>query len=190
MTVVCLGSGPSLTQQDIDACRGRGLTIAVNTTYKKALWATALYAADKKWWESVDFAPDFGGLKFSIEPKHRDADAHAVHTLKNTGRIGLETGAFGLRTGANSGYQAINLAVHMGARRIILLGYDMQPGPSGEHHHHPEHVDGYYPDYVNGPAAFEGLVQPLRDLGIHVWNCSRQTAITAFPRATLQDALQ
>ena len=48
-------------------------------------------------------------------------------------------GKRGLRVNGNSGAGAINLAYHFGARRILLVGMDMKPGPNGEKHWHPDH---------------------------------------------------
>ena len=39
-----------------------------------------------------------------------------------------------LVTGHNSGFQALNLAVLAGARRILLLGYDGKAGQDGRTH--------------------------------------------------------
>jgi hypothetical protein len=186
-TVVLLGSGPSLTLEDVASVRGRARVIAINTTYLLAPWADALYACDSKWWTWHEGAPSFRGPKYSIDkPAARWPD---VQVLQNTGPYGLELAPTGLRTGKNSGYQAINLAVHFGAARILLLGYDMAAAPSGRTHWHGAHPDHQPSPYPQMIAAFDGLVAPLAELGIRVVNCSRQTALTTFPRAALAEAL-
>ena len=97
-----------------------------------------------------------------------------------------------LHTGNNSGYQAIGLAVLLGAARILLLGYDMSR-TGGKSHHHGDHPSG-----LNNPtgeqlqryaAAFETLPPDLDRLGIECINCSRETALTCFPRARIEDVL-
>ena len=49
-TAVCIASGPSLTQADVDYVRGKARVIVVNNGYLLAPWADVLYAADARWW--------------------------------------------------------------------------------------------------------------------------------------------
>lgn len=191
-TVVCIASGPSLTPDDVNYTRGRARVIVVNDTYRLAPWADALYAADAGWWRVHRNASVFAGLKYSIGSRGSGLPKSVV-ALRNTGTGGLELHPTGLKTGRNSGYQAINLAVHLGARRIVLLGYDMQPDATGKAHWFGAHLAP-----LNQPSqqifkswqkAFPTLVAPLTALGITVVNCSRVTALTCFPRQSLRNAL-
>lgn len=191
-TVVCLGSGPSLTVEDVEACRGRAAVIAVNRTYQLAPWADVLYAADYMWWHAMQWVPEFHGLKVSTEPfsDRRPAD---LCVLKCTGRRGLELNPGAVRWGGNSGYQAINVAVHLvgphPTSKIVLLGYDMQPGPTGVHHWHPPHPGNRHVTYREVLPRFASLVEPLQQLGISIVNCTRTTALTCFPQAPLEAVL-
>lgn len=189
-TVVLLGGGPSLTSADVAAVRGRARVIAINDAYTCAPWADVLYAADRKWWEWHHGAKTFVGLKYAIEPMPATRYPD-VQVLKNTGPLGLDADPTGLRTGRNSGYQSVNLAVHLGAARILLLGFDMSPASDGSAHWHPPHPDQTpspyeYPQWL---AAWPSMVAPLAALGVTVINCSRQTALTTFPCVPLADEL-
>jgi hypothetical protein len=175
-----------MTQADATSCRGRARVIAINTTYELAPWADVLYACDAKWWKWYPAASAFQGLKYTLsQPQVKVPD---LHVLQNTGRDGLELKPTGLKTGCNSGYQAVNLAVHLGAARIILLGYDMQPH-GGRHHHHPEHPQKSTPPYAVWVCHFATLAAALKKHGIDVVNCSRRTALTCFPKDSLAHAL-
>jgi hypothetical protein len=109
--------------------------------------------------------------------------------LRNTGERGLENDSTGLRTGRNSGYAAINLAVHLGATRIVLLGYDMR-GHKQQHFfgQHPPRLRSSTP-YASFVACFSTLVEPLRQRGVEVLNCTPGSALGMFRRAALRDAL-
>ncbi len=185
-TAVICASGPSLTAADVDYCRGKARAIVINTTYQLAPWADVLYAADARWWRWHKGAPDFMGLKYSLE---RSEASFGVVTLAATGDRGLERAPHSLRTGRNSGYQAINLAVHFGVSRIVLLGYDMQTGPAGQVHWHPDHPGSPATKFDQWAPFFASLVGPLAALGVEVINCTRQTALTCFPRAALEATL-
>jgi hypothetical protein len=186
-TVVLIGAGPSLTLEDVQACRGQARVIAINRSVELAPWADVLYACDAKMWKWLGGAPSFTGLKYTLDPDARIWPA--VTILRNTGPLGLEADPSGLRTGKNSGYQAINLAVHLGAARILLLGYDMAPAPTGVTHWHGEHPSGPASPYPQMRAAFASMVEPLAAAAVTVINCSRRTALDTFPRMALVDAL-
>lgn len=185
-TVVIMGSGPSLTRSDVEYVRGKAKTIVINTTYELAPWADVLYACDGRWWRWRKGAPEFAGMKYSIDAQ---ATCYGVTVLKSSGVEGLELRPHAIRTGRNSGYQAIGLAVHFGAKRIVLLGYDMSPGPNGEQHHHADHPNRSRSPYAKFIAAFDSIVQPLMDIGVQVVNCTRRTALACFPCLPLEDVL-
>ncbi len=189
-TATIIATGPSLTPADVAATRrSNGPVIVVNDAHRLAPWADILYAADEYWWERHVGVPSFRGLKYSIEPTR--AQWRGLHVLRNTGVFGLELDPAGLRTGFNSGYQAINLAVHLGARRMILLGFDMGPAPDGRTHWFGDHPDAAQrppSPYREMIAAFDTMVEPLAQIGAVVVNCSRVTRLTTFPTVPLEDA--
>ncbi len=184
-TIVCIGTGPSLTPADVAYVRGRATAvIVVNDAYKLAPWAEVLYACDSKWWYwkrgEKDLA-SFAGLKYTLDLK---AAHYGAQALRNTGDTGLDVRPTCVRNGRNSGYQAINVAVHLGAAKIVLLGYDMQ----GDHYfgHHP---DQSRPPFQHCLKWFQTLVKPLAELKIDIVNCTRKTALLCFPRQPLEEAL-
>jgi hypothetical protein len=186
-TIVVVGGGPSLTRADVEFCQGRARVIAVNDAYKLAPWAEVLYACDAKWWGwHKAHVKGFAGRKYALD---RGARAFA-ELLESTGTDGLELRPWAVRTGHNSGYQAINVAVHLGAKRIILLGFDMQRGKraSGDHWF-GAHPGGGRPGVEGFHAHFSTLVKPLKAIGVEVINASRQTALTCFPRGDLRELL-
>lgn len=187
-TVVCIGGGPSLTPDDVEYCRGRAdAVIAINDAYRLAPWAQVLYAADEQWWSWHKGVSSFSGLKYSLQ---RHAAEWGVQILEQTGDQGLEPEPTGLRTGLNSGYQAINLAVHLGAKRILLLGYDMSVGEDGRTHWFGNHPGQKKPsNYPNFAQAFPSMRHALAQLGVEVINCSRRSALDCFPRQPLREAL-
>lgn len=94
--------------------------------------------------------------------------------------------------GGNSGFQAVNLAAQFGVREIILVGFDMHLG-DGVHWH------GRHPPGLNNPRAstvarwrerLDAQAARLARLGITVLNASPTSALTAFPKTTLEAALR
>lgn len=193
-TIVCLASGPSLTPEDVAYCRGKARVIAIKDNIRLAPWADVLYGAGGdgigRWWQrNGPTLEAFDGLRFSLDP----AAAAWSTVLRNTGYTGIELDPSGLRTGKNSGYQAINLAVHLGARTIVLLGYDMQEGSKGQQRWFGAHPWGTMPWNELGrmmTPIFDTMIDPLRRLGVRVINASRATAIGCFERMPIDRALE
>jgi hypothetical protein len=194
-TVICIATGPSLTAADVDRVRGRGAVIAINDAHLLAPWADVLYSSDRYWWKYHRAVPSFSGLRATIEysPKRFAADlvkiAPEMFFLRNTGHHGVETDPTGLRTcGQNSGGAAVNLAVHLGARRIVLLGYDCGVPGSKRHFfgNHPPALSNVSP-YPTWRAAYQTMRPEMDALGIDVINCSRSTAINAFRTAAIDE---
>lgn len=185
-TIVCLGCGPSLNAEDVAYVRGKAPVIAINAAYELAPWADVLYCCDASFWRQRGGVPSFAGLKYSVEVT---PEKFGVHRLTNTGMNGLELDPSGLRTGKNSGYQAINLAVHLGASRILLLGYDLRM-VQGRQRFTTTYAGGnatLYPQFIE---KFQTLVEPLNDLGVEVVNCTKSSALKCFPMQSLRDALR
>lgn len=93
--------------------------------------------------------------------------------------------------GANSGYQAINLAYLFGARKIILLGFDMQRGENNKSHWHGDH-----PSHLNKDMPiktwvknFWKLAEDLKSEHVEVVNSTRSTALECFNKIKLEVAL-
>lgn len=190
-TVAILGSGPSMSKAVAEAVRAAGLpTIVTNTTFRLAPWADMLYAADARWWEvywkEVQSLP---GLKVTCEA---DAPFHHVPELrlmKNTGREGFDPDPSCVRTGGNSGYQALHVAVHAGARRILLCGFDLR-GDTHWHGRHPEPLrnagEGLFPRWLEWYVT---LYEALRPMDVEVLNCTPRSALQLWPNVELEDAI-
>ena len=196
-TIVCVASGPSLTAEQLALVRDLPM-VAVNDAVRLAPWADVLYSSDRGWWRYYQGVEAFKGLRVSIGRKKGDASSITapgclgVTVLEHTGDEGLEWAPTGLRSGKHSGYAAINLAVHLGARRVLLLGY--QGGPvAGRSHFFGRHPSGLNEStethYAHFRRMYETLVAPLALAKIEVVNCTPGSAITVFPAVSLEFAL-
>ena len=185
-TVACLATGASLTAQDVEYVRDKvDGVIAINDAIDLAPWADILYACDGKWWGWRQGVPSYHGTKYAMKEDARRWSTHGVQMIRRGNHQGLDTRPDGVAHGYNSGYQAIGVAFHSGAKRIILLGYDMKG----------VHFFGHHPDRTKAPYArcipiFKTLVKPLAERGVDVINCTRRTALTCFPQMPLDEALR
>lgn len=113
-----------------------------------------------------------------------------MNWIRSRSNPGLCTTPGEINHGMNSGYQAIGLAYQFGAERIILIGYDMQH-TGGQRHWHGDHPDGLTnaTGVQKWATRFPALAKGLQIEGVEVINASRETALTCFPRANLEDVL-
>ncbi len=190
-TVINLAGGPSLTQNQVDYIKDKCKVIAINTSYQLAPWADLLYFCDARWYhwhKDNQLFKDFKGIKVTLRNFGTVPDE--VKKIDNLGSYGLSLEPTGIMTGHNSGYQSINLAVLLGVKRILLLGYDMQwiGGKSHWHKGHPVKI----PEKSlirNMLPRFDSLKGPLKKAGVKVINCSPNSLIKTFPKQSLQEAL-
>ena len=204
-TVVLLAGGPSLspTQLDIvyDArCRGLCRVVAINRAYEVAHWSDMLYFCDARFfdWHSVGVLAyrNWGGMipgKGEIWTLDNPelAKKNGFRSIKNMGVEGFCSEPWGVMTGKNGGYQAMHLAAHAGASRLVLLGYDMRLGDGGATHWHngyPKPVYAHTYSRIMLPH-FDSLAAPLAERGVEVVNCSPGSALEVWPHGELDAEL-
>jgi hypothetical protein len=188
-TIVVLASGPSLTADDIALCRDRPDThiLAIKDSIRLAPWAPVLYACDRRWWRTYPGTKNLTARKYGLEALRERPD---VQILRQGPEMGLSLDPTALALGRNSGHQAINLAVHLGARRILLLGFDMQTGVRGKVHWFGDHPYGTPPPpFYDFRERLATLVAPLRAQGIEILNCTPGSALECFEQRPWREAL-
>jgi len=191
-TAICIASGPSLTQQDVDFCRGKAAIYAVKEVRLMAPWADVLYAADGDWWDNLyknhSGAPDFAGRRVTLDDQA--AARHGLELYKYKTKLAWSDTPGLIATNGNSGFQAINIAVLEGAERIILLGYDMGHASGTPKHCWTDKFHRGVPlresDYKSWIAGFQAAA-PL--IPVPVINCTPGGRLECFQRADLRDAL-
>ena len=176
-TFICIASGPSLTANDCaHASDSAYPVIAVNSSWRAIPDCQHIYAADFAWWDHYH-----DSLETSAELWSQSKRAHARFGVKLF--TPSENGPF------NSGQRAIQLAAHLGAEKVILLGYDCTLA-NGAHWHgrHPATMQNPVPrEVIRWQTDFSSLVSLLPH--VEIINASRHTTLTCFPRSTIEAAL-
>jgi len=195
-TIVCIASGPSLADGQIEVvrqARERGVcrVIAVNDNWRRAPFADVLYACDERWWDR--YLSDIRAAGFTGELWSCNRRAHARHgTLHVLGlsKPGLSHVPNIIHHGGNSGYQAVGLAHQFGAARIVLIGYDMQR-TAGKAHWFGDHPAGFTnsPGVAGWVPRFDQLAKDAVRAQVEIINCTLETALTCFRRANIEDVL-
>lgn len=199
--VVVAASGPSLTSEVAEQCRGVPCLV-VNDAYKLMPWAEVLYAADWKWWKHHNGCPDFAGEKWvpksgslnSSRDVQKQAAEYGLRLVNGDRSGGFSRNPslihYGLQGACNSGFQAVGLAILFGAARIILVGFDMRE-VGGK-----KHFFGSHPKGLNPNQAFSGWIRGFADAvktipaGVSVVNATPDSALKCFPMMSLTEALE
>jgi hypothetical protein len=186
-----VASGPSLTREDVDSIRGQRVMV-INDNFLLAPWAEVLYASDGYWWDwHAERVKSFKGRK--ITQDKQAAEDYQLEYIRGVDADGISRDPAVIHTGANSGVAAINLsAVRFGARRIVLLGFDMQ-ATGGKAHWFGEHAwiqrDPAEGTWHRWLRRYQVVADDARDMGIEIINATRETALRCFPRVPLASLL-
>lgn len=188
--IAIMAPGPSLTKDQIDMIMRKDyFTIVIGSAVFLNPFSELLYHCDRQWWDYYNGVPEFYGCqRISLENTKFD-NIHTV--IESDKKIGLDLTPPRVVTGRNSGYQAINLAVHFRPSKIILVGYDMKKSNSGQYN-----VIGDHPRSIKRPSNFKGFIENFRtlpeqldNLGISVYNCTTDSDLDCFPKENLINVL-
>ena len=203
-TVVCIGTGPSLTPEQIQTARGKGFRLfGCNLTYEIAPDLEVLYAVNENFWFHYwdRGLADHAAAKWTTSKLA--AAAHGINWIGEKNRPGLSTDPAYVHHGHGSGYTLVNLAYLFGAKRIILLGYDLRYAPDYNGRERkigsmPRHYFGEYPSLmqhwpkqkVRNGVHFElvELYRTVADQGlVEIVNATPGSAIDCFERRDIED---
>lgn len=192
--IIC-GTGPSLRGFDFSRLEELGRVLAVKEAVHDLPFAAACFGLDMPWMrrrraalarlavplylavsiEQTDQAPPLPNATFL--KRRRDANE-------------LSDDSTTIEAGGNSGFGALNLAYLKRAKDIILFGFDY----AGEHYCRDryEHLPigqnaRYLPKWAGN---FETTRKQLDARGISVLNASPNSNVHAFPKCTIEEAIE
>lgn len=193
--VFIIGGGNSLKTFDWSLLRNE-YTIGCNDAYTHgAKICKICIFGDAKWFKVhekplSDYArekqlPDCAGIVFTSCPQLQHTTIRWIWLLVRKSR-GLHTDALGWND--NTGAEAINLALILGAKRIYLLGFDMHLSEDGKSNWHPNNLD--LPNPGNHLRHLKGYGRVAYDLknrfpGREVINVTEDSSLNVFPKMNL-----
>lgn len=175
--VFILGGGPSFTKDIADQLTGKP-SIVLNSTARIAPSATALYFADWGWFR--DNRPITDNFRGMVLTSNRRAWQHGKRRMLLIGPPDISA------VPATSGHHAVDIAAAMGAKRIVLVGFDCRTVNGRSHHHDDyrvQHDDRIYRDKIR--PLWRGWGARMRARGIEVMNATPGSAIMEFPLVDL-----
>lgn len=184
--VVIMASGESLSQEQADAVNFWRMAnlftrkvIAINTTFRRAPWADAIYACDLPWWDYYHAEVKEKCIGSLWTQDSQAASKYSLQHIRSHPSSRLEKQIGLISQGQNSGMQAIGLAFQAAASTVYLLGYDMKGGHW--HGKHPASLDkqNRYDIFLRNFEVFAKDVE--QTVGFEVYNCTPKSRLRSFP---------
>jgi hypothetical protein len=189
LPVVIVAGGPSVTLAQIRHIgiardRQRCKVIAVNDAVYPCWFADIAYACDARWWDLHDGLASFPRERVSLDK----TVFSSVTPHVNTGPQGFDPKLGNMRTGSNSGFQAVHLAAQRGAKKIVLVGYDYSDDGARDHWfgRHAGKSD-MHSNVASWQRYLRGLTDELQGMGISIINSTLQTTISWLPRKGIDE---
>jgi hypothetical protein len=172
--------------------------IGINVSYLIGDWVDVAFFGDIGFFlQNQTTLAKFPGLKVCCNPqieKHKWVKYLARDTRKTRG---ISDDPHMVCWNHNSGSAAISFAVHAGATRIILLGFDMKVNGHDQQHWHdlygrianknpkkPQHMP--FDRHLRG---FADIARDAKRLGVEIINASPDSAIQEFPKFSVKELL-
>jgi hypothetical protein len=183
-----IAGGPSVLQQPVPLLTGRRV-VAINSSWEIFPTADILLFADHRWW--IENRRRLSGFKGRIVTvSELSADPRLLHLRKAQPPPALTARRDSLAMTRTTLQAAINLLVHFGCIRIVLLGADMRAGADGRTHHHRPHPWASKPGcWAVQMEGLQQVVPLLAAKGIEVFNASPCSAIEWWPKKPLTECL-
>ena len=146
---------------------------------------------DRNWWN--EYSAELRALR-GVELWTSNREAARVYRLNFvSAEIGAgmpRAAANSIKLGGHSGYQALQLAILFGAARVVLLGFDMRNDGARSHWHgnHKNLGNPMQNRFANWIRQFHKL-NAEKPADLEIVNCTRQTALTCFPRHPLEQVI-
>jgi hypothetical protein len=185
-TAYIIGGGPSLLTQNLELLRGRNV-IVINSSYQAWPDAQFIVFSDMRWWlDHKKALVDFKGRIVSTARACSGLPQLRRVIRKSTPGLADERGT--LMVNKTTLTAAINLAVHLGVNKIVLLGIDQKNGPDGRTHHHAPHQWKQSANcFRRQQADLPRIAEDLCKLNIECVNASPDSALTIWPLVKLDD---
>lgn len=187
-TAFIIAGGPSVAGEDVSRLQGRRV-IVVNSSYAVAPFADILFFGDSRWWiEHRARLAGFAGRMVTCSNGARGDRLLHLRKVRPPPGITFDPGAVAMSRTSLQG--AMNVAVHLGVARIVLIGADMQPARDGRSHHHQPHPwpvrTGCWAEQMKD---LRHAAAPLAERGVEVVNASPRSLITWWPQRRMEEVL-
>lgn len=167
--------------------------IGTNVAFMLGDWISVFYFCDARFFREHHKAiEEFPNLKVTcVSHLDREIQPFAVDIkrLKRDYKPGLSMKVDTIHWNHNSGAAAINFAILAGAKRILLLGFDMNSQESKTHWHSVYKNNTPKNSFTRSLKKFPEIAKAAKKRGVEILNVSPTSALDCFPRVSLKEVL-
>jgi len=165
--------------------------IGVNNAFLIGNWIDVEFFGDSGYAQNHKAALHaWSGIRVSCAREFTNATTRALYGVKYLDKArklkGISTNPSTISFNCNSGGGAINLAYHLGVKKIYLLGYDMKLDSKGVSHWHGSHnaraKRSKAPPFSRHLSSYPTIAKDAQKLGLEIINLNQDSAITVFPK--------
>ncbi len=177
-TAYILGGGSSLLKENLELIHNERV-IGINNSFMMGDWVDVCWWGDPRWfdWNEKELA-EFGGLKVCCCASLMQRQG--VKVVRRGKPMGLELRPDFISWNKSSGGSGVDLAVHLGASKVVLLGFDMhyeeKTGNNNWHDLHKvkQHSFDPYPRFME---SFAHIRKDAQERGVEMINSTMNSSI-------------
>ena len=188
-TAFIIGGGPSVTNVDLTRLHGHRVVV-INNSYTVYPNADVLIFTDCRWWSVHGgiVRRTFWQQIVTIPPVHK-LYPKRILVLDRQRSSGLSNDPTRVTCWHTTMVTALNLVALRGASRVGVLGLDGKDSNGRAWHHEPHPWKQNSKRYDRHGEALQELVEPLKTMGVEVFNLNPHSKHRMFPFALLDDLL-
>jgi hypothetical protein len=195
---VIAGESPSLYSPYMEAIHKKHV-VGINVSYLIGEWVDVAFFGDMNFFlQHQERLAKFPGLKVCCHPQIEKHKWIKYLARDNTKNKGISNTPQQVCWNHNSGSAAISFVTHAGAKKIVLLGFDMKLNGKEQQHWHdlygrianrnfkkPQHMP--FERHLRG---FSEIAKDAKRLGVEIINVSPDSAIQEFERISVEEYLK
>ena len=175
--------------------------IGINMSFQIGNWIDIMFFGDGSYFlNNKNQLAEFPGLKVCCDPKVKKYDWIKMVDRDLNKPRGLSSILGKVSWNGNSGAAAINFAVHLGCKKIMLLGFDMKLTEKNQQHWHnlygrqsrlddPKDKKIRNLPFDKHLRGFPFILEDAKKLGVEIINVNPDSAIECFRKVNLSDVL-
>ena len=198
--ITVIGTGASLTPEQIATAKRRK-TIACNRAY--TFNADVMHACNWQFWDVYhDDAARYRCVKWTTRPESAEKYPD-VNYIAEKWEPGLSTDPSYVCAHHGTGPQAVNLALHYGAKKIILIGWDMifrgkvdrRTYTAPRRYFDEDSITRNHWPNTDPDGSLGGLIREMEtikpaDYGVDIVNCSPGSAMKCFRMSEIEREIE
>lgn len=167
--------------------------VGTNIAFMLGSWVSVFYFCDRTFFrvhrEKILAFPNLKVTCVSSLDRNLLPETLNIKRLKRDYRPGLSFKPDTICWNHNSGAAAINFAILAGAKRILLLGFDMNPQDGRTHWHNAYSSNTLRASFNRFLSKYPALAADAKKNKIEILNISPNSALDCFPKMELKDVL-